>query len=102
MILDILATAYMKADQLKDQTIIHGTMRCEDLYPAFRSLLLLLDPEKASGYSESLDTIEEYDWVAEVFSLTDDLDVLAPDGYYFGSHPGDGSDFGFWKLEESL
>lgn len=91
----------MNIDTLKDQTIIHGTSRCEDLYPAFRSLLLLLDPEKASGYSESLDTIEEYNWGAEVFSLTDDLDVLAPDGYYFGSHPGDGSDYGFWKQEEN-
>lgn len=90
----------MKADDLKDQTIIHGTLRCEDLYPTFRALLLLLDPEKAQGYSENLDSVEEYNWGAETLALTDDLSAVAPDGYYFGAHPGDGADFGFWKCEE--
>ena len=90
----------MKAEDLKDQTIIHGTMRCEDLYPAFRSLLVLLDPEKASGYSEDHDLATECLRFDETWALADDLEALAPDGYYFGAHPGDGSDFGFWKLEE--
>ena len=84
----------MNIDSLKDQTIIHGTMRSEDLYPAFRSLLLLLDPEKAQGYSEDLDSFEI------LLALMDDLCVVAPEGYYFGSHPGDGSDYGFWKYED--
>ena len=90
----------MNIDTLKDQTIIQGTMRSEDLYPAFRSLLVLLDPEKAQGYSETLDSVEEYNRGAEVLYLMDDLDVLAPEGYYFGAHPGDGSDYGFWKGED--
>ncbi len=90
----------MNIDSLKGQTIIHGTMLNEDLYPAFRSLLILLDPEKASGYSEDLDSIEEYNRDAEILSLFDDLSVLAPDGYYFGTHAGDASDYGFWKCED--
>lgn len=32
--------------------------------------------------------------------LIDVLDSYAPSGYYFGIHPGDGADFGFWKTEE--
>ena len=90
----------MKAEDLKDQTIIHGTLREEDLYPAFRSLLLLLDPEKAQGYSEDHDLATECLRFEETWALADDLEALAPDGYYFGAHPGDGSDFGFWKCEE--
>jgi len=32
-----------------------------------------------------------------VFGL---MGELAPEGYIFGAHPGDGSDFGFWEIEE--
>lgn len=33
--------------------------------------------------------------------LIDELNAVAPEGTYFGSHPGDGSDFGFWTVDES-
>ena len=33
--------------------------------------------------------------------LFDMIDTVSPNGFYFGSHPGDGSDFGFWELEDA-
>ena len=34
------------------------------------------------------------DWLMD--DLFDALEECAPKGHYFGSHPGDGSDLGFW------
>jgi hypothetical protein len=45
------------------------------------------------GYFDS----EDAHWDLEY--LFDQLDALAPAGYYFGAHPGDGSDYGFWEVE---
>jgi hypothetical protein len=86
-------------------SISHGTMRPEDLVPAFRSAILYLDPENefandlpqfmaAPGYYES--EASTYD----LEDLTNILESLAPPYCYFGSHPGDGSDFGFWLPED--
>lgn len=30
-------------------------------------------------------------------ALAEELQMFAPDGHYFGAHPGDGSDFGYWE-----
>ena len=30
--------------------------------------------------------------------LFDCLNDYAPDGYYFGSHEGNGSEFGYWEI----
>jgi hypothetical protein len=35
-----------------------------------------------------------------IADMMDALNDLAPAGYYFGAHEGDGSDFGFWPLSE--
>ena len=101
-----------------DQTVIQGTLRTEDLVDAFtdeyerlggkssnvelfRSHLLLPEGEggwDGKGYVYSREEELAYDLEA-LFEL---LSELAPDGTTFGSHPGDGADFGFWTYEEIL
>jgi hypothetical protein len=83
-------------------TISHGTLRPEDLIPRFERVLDDLDHdelvilryrnEQRPGDSEDKDQYLE--------ELEDALNSAAPEGYYFDTHEGDGSDFGFWREEE--
>ena len=87
-----------------------GTMRTEDLMPAFADELstlemsetgvqLLADVEKFLGSPEALPgwDSEEAQWLMQ--ELFDDLDNHAPLHIRFGSHDGDGADFGFWPTD---
>ena len=91
-------------------TVIQGTLQPEDLLQAFTDKLAVLDPEQAreirrqhtdileasrEGWSEG-----EYEAAGTLLHvLMDALTENAPEGFFFGSHPGDGSDFGFWPVE---
>jgi len=95
-------------------TISHGTLRDEDLIKAFGEELKRLDPERFNEIEEenspdlrayldgktplrelSPETMEEIsDYIH--YGLMDSLNDCAPAGHYFGTHEGDGSDFGFW------
>jgi hypothetical protein len=89
-----------------DETVIHGTLVTEDLVAAFTD-----EYERLGGSPASVETFRSHlllpegeDRDEELYfdleSLFELLTELAPAGTSFGSHPGDGSDFGFWTHEE--
>ena len=87
--------------ELLNQTISHGTMRPEDLIPKFLEVLEELNPkvsESAKRWNELAIEEAQSQFLSELFDL---LNEEAPEGFYFGSHPGDGSDYGFWQMEEA-
>lgn len=88
-------------------SVSHGTMRKEDLIPSFCSELRSLGhrskeltriekKQDKKGYYESEDSDYDLD------SLFDMLNNHAMPYFYFGSHVGDGSDFGYWLLESCI
>ena len=98
-----------------DCTVIHGTHRACDLVPAFLDVIkdtpeyLQITMSNAEYLNVIYDPTASDDderWESEGMTyflneeLFDVLDSYAPDGYYFGSHIGDGSDFGYWKCDE--
>lgn len=92
-----------------DSTVIRATHRPQDLIPAFLGVL-----KETPEYVQLMNVVpahaledDDADWWESedaVYFLNETLwDVLnnyAPEGYYFGSTEGDGSDFGFWKFTE--
>ena len=106
-------------------TVSHATLRTEDLIESFADCLeslILLNGDYLSQpanfqvrdilnnlVGESRDLLNEDNEIAEedielaqsyLDSLFEALDSFAPDGHYFGAHPGDASDFGFWAIED--
>lgn len=94
-------------------TVIHRTLRSQDLLPTFWELYQkrgnewdvasFRDRLTAEGYELAVGDDEHPYWDdanETVNDLIDRLNATAPEGFYFGAHPGDGSDFGFWQNEE--
>lgn len=85
-------------------SISTGTMRGEDLIPAFADTLARLD--KAGDYkgllaeARAISDFASDDAGAVLEELFDALNSFAPDYGYFGAHPGDGADYGFWLSDD--
>ena len=90
---------------LRNVSIISGTLRAQDLVPAFASLLSELDSNKE--YAELLSVCDRAELTDEhlldalVHDLIQALDELAPFGCRFGAHQDDGADFGYWEMDAS-
>lgn len=99
-------------------TVSHGTFRIPDLLSSFTEALeQLCESGEARDKTAIIPEAKAYGsllqkggWAAEINH--DDLDsildrlfdalneVAVKHNCYFGSHPGDGSDFGFWPNDE--
>ncbi len=103
-------------------SVSHGTMREDDLIPVFCNVLEELakvNQEKgisistlSDGHFDLIEGIRDRmqdndyfgtDEAAEDLNefLFDALDCYAPPYCCFGSHPGDGSAYGFWVLDDA-
>ena len=90
-------------------SVISATLREHDLIPAFEGVLDIAGVEYDRPPSvdkllleQSLtdDETEEVSFYVNE-TLFDLLNDIAPAGTQFGSHPGDGADFGFWEIGEN-
>lgn len=89
-------------------SVSHGTMRHEDLIPCFVEVLeehgnyqtheMLVKEISYRMEKEDYYNSEQAEW--DLDELFDALQEIAPPYYYFGSHPGDGADYGFWLCDD--
>lgn len=81
-------------------SISHGTLRTVDLLESFADELARLgSPVEPPEAWEDMDEDTRAEWLESLF---DELQSHAPNFTYFGAHPGDGSDFGFWPDIEAI
>jgi hypothetical protein len=124
-VIELLLEGEEVAD-IEEGTISRGTMRPVDLLPAFLDELEDVDPQMAERIEDDILNSRLRDrgpvpileiaempaipdendpwWSTEhpgwfIDEITDQLNANAPEGMYFGAHPGDASDFGWWRHE---
>ena len=88
------------AIQFQLGSVSTGTMRPDDLLPAFEIAFA-----KITG-SEYVYIADEYPNPerdrADISDIMGALRELCPPFVYFGAHPGDSADFGFWPDHEAI
>lgn len=93
-------------------TAIEGTLRNQDLIPELGSILkdlsdepkeLFQEIEEISKYPEEDEIWDRDEYAYELLNeIIDYLNLQAPPFCYFGVHPGNGSDFGFWPDRDQI
>ena len=89
-------------------SISHGTLRTEDLLDSFAyelEYVRAIDDERSSALVREAYAVTDFDgenasWLVD--ELQDALNEYAPPYCYFGTHEGDGSDFGFWPSMDAV
>ena len=77
-------------------TMFLDTIRDTAQYEAY--MIMPLQPFCTSEPNDDYWDSEDATHILEDLLYT--LDLYAPEGYYFGAHPGNNSDFGYWKDED--
>lgn len=92
----------MSNKKLQLGTVSKGTMIAENVYDAILSYLKVYRPKLWQKFlNNHVAPTRDYDIEYLVWEVTFDLmNSIAPTGYYFGAHPSNGCDYGFWKSEE--
>ena len=94
-------------EALKDKVVSDGTLKPEDLIPKFLNALKHDETAHSKFLKDFPEVLEIQSWddvddetkSMLVDELTDALNGIAPDGYFFGASDGDGACFGFWKVD---
>lgn len=95
-------------DDLKGMVVSEGTMGVNALIRKYLDVLETYAPDNYKAYIEANPELKDRNvWMALdvqdksyiVDELADELDKIAPEGYYFGASEGDGACYGFWEVD---
>lgn len=92
-----------------DKSVSHGTMLYQELIPAFIDVIrdtpeYVQVMNQLPAYAQEDKTSEWWESENAMWLFTELFEALeqyAPEGYTFGTHTGDGSDYGYWKVDSS-
>lgn len=90
----------VEAKDIIDQTLCFGTVNPETLCDIFLPTCKALGaPVPGLDFDSDTGCENEY-WVDLWIEISDALNQVAPEGAYFGGHPDDPANIGFWKERE--
>lgn len=93
----------MDINKVEIGSISTGTLRPQDLASAFVNYALYLGIDLPEGMENDVEAIVndvfEHDAAEVLVALGDLIDEALPTFLYFGTHEGDGADWGVWAVD---